>query len=110
MIHTYLMYVQKKRMVNKMNEKEFVKALKAICEEKKIDYLVLEGSEEIGGQLTRLYPEKDIVDIPGIECIKSKDYIEHLRSKVSPDCIITNAQVTDIKNGDKIQLFAGKTA
>ena len=37
------------------------------CQEKNIDYLVLEGSEEMGGQLTRLYPEKDIVDIPGID-------------------------------------------
>ena len=80
------------------------------CEEKGIDYLVLEGSEEIGGQITRLYPEKDIVDIPGIECIKAKDYIALLKSKIDPKKIVLNAQVTNIKNGDKIQLFAGKTA
>lgn len=80
------------------------------CEEKGIDYLVLEGSEEIGGQITRLYPEKDIVDIPGIECIKAKDYIALLKSKIDPKNIVLNAQVTNIKNGDKIQLFAGKTA
>ena len=79
------------------------------CEEQGIDYLVLEGSEDIGGQLTRLYPEKDIVDIPGIDCIKSKDYIELLRSKISTNRVITNSQVTDIKNGDKIRLFSGKT-
>ena len=79
------------------------------CEEASIDYLILEGSEEIGGQLTRLYPEKDIVDIPGIECIKAKDYIKLLASKIDPDRIILNAQVTDIKNNDIIQLFAGKT-
>ena len=53
------------------------------CEEASIDYLILEGSEEIGGQLTRLYPEKDIVDIPGIECIKAKDYIRLLASKIA---------------------------
>ena len=79
------------------------------CEEKGIDYLLLEGSEEIGGQLTRLYPEKDIVDIPGIRCIKAKDYVELLRSKISPKNVILNAQVQQIKNGDKIQIFAGKT-
>ena len=80
------------------------------CEEKGIDYLVLEGSEEIGGQLTRLYPEKDIVDIPGIECIKAKGYIELLKSKIDLKKVVLSAQVTDIKNSDKIQLFAGKTA
>ena len=80
------------------------------CEEKGVDYLVLEGSDEIGGPLTRLYPEKDIVDIPGIECIKAKDYIALLQSKLGADRIVKNAQVTDIKNSDKIELFAGKTA
>jgi len=80
------------------------------CEEKGVDYLILEGSEEIGGQLTRLYPEKDIVDIPGIECIKAKDYIELLKSKIDLKRIVLSAQVTDIKNDDKIKLFAGKTA
>jgi len=80
------------------------------CEEKGLDYLVLEGSEEIGGQLTRLYPEKDIVDIPGIECIKAKDYISLLKTKIDLNKVILNAQVGDIKNTDKIQLFAGKTA
>ena len=79
------------------------------CEEKGMDYLVLEGSNEIGGQLTRLYPEKDIVDIPGIECIKAKDYISNLKSKISLKRIILNAQVSEIKSNDKIQLFAGKS-
>ena len=50
------------------------------CEGRGLDYLVLEGSESIGGQLTRLYPEKQIVDIPGIESIKSADYIELLKT------------------------------
>ena len=79
------------------------------CEEKGIDYLILEGSEELGGQLTRLYPEKDIVDIPGIDCIKAKDYIELLKSKIALNKIVFNAQVSEIKNADKIQLFTGKT-
>ena len=79
------------------------------CEEKGIDYLLLEGSDSIGGQLIRLYPEKDIVDIPGIKSIKAKDYIELLKSKINLQKVILNAQVTNIKNDDKIQIFAGKT-
>ena len=79
------------------------------CEEKKIDYLLLEGSNELGGQLTRLYPEKDIVDIPGIASIKAKEYIELLKSKISPKNIVFGAQVKEVKNGDKIQIFAGNS-
>ena len=79
------------------------------CEEKKIDYLLLEGSNELGGQLTRLYPEKDIVDIPDITSIKAKDYIELLKSKIGPKNIVLEAQVKEVKNGDKIQIFAGNS-
>jgi len=79
------------------------------CEEKGINYLLLEGSNELGGQLTRLYPEKDIVDIPGIASIKAKDYIKLLKSKIAPENIVLDAKVTDIKNGDKIQIFAGNS-
>ena len=79
------------------------------CEEKKIDYLLLEGSNELGGQLTRLYPEKDIVDIPGITSIKAKEYIELLKSKIVPKNIVLEAQVKEVKNGDKIQIFSGNS-
>ena len=80
------------------------------CEEKGLDYLILEGSDSLGGQLTRLYPEKQIVDIPGIETIKSADYIELLKTKINLNKVILNAHVSSIKTGDKIQLFAEKTA
>ena len=80
------------------------------CEEKNIDYLLLEGSETIGGQLTRLYPEKQIVDIPGIDSIRSADYIEFLKSKVNDKKIVLNARVSNIKNGNEIEISAGKTA
>ena len=80
------------------------------CELKGLDYLILEGSDCIGGQLTRLYPEKQIVDIPGIESIKSADYIELLKTKIDLNKVILNAHVSSIKTGDKIELFAGKTA
>ena len=80
------------------------------CEERGLDYLILEGSDSMGGQLTRLYPEKQIVDIPGIETIKSADYIELLKTKINLNKVILNAHVSSIKTGDKIELFAGKTA
>ena len=79
------------------------------CEERGLDYLVLEGSETVGGQLTRLYPEKQIVDIPGIESIKSADYIELLKTKIDMKRVELNARVSSIKNGDQIELSTGKT-
>ena len=78
------------------------------CEERGLDYLVLEGSETVGGQLTRLYPEKQIVDIPGIESIKSADYIELLKTKIDMKRVELNAHVSSIKNGDQIELSTGK--
>ena len=79
------------------------------CEEKSLDYLILEGSDSIGGQLTRLYPEKQIVDIPGIESIKSADYIEFLKSKIDLKRVVLDARVLNIKNGDEIEISIGKT-
>ena len=79
------------------------------CEEKNLDYIILEGSDSIGGQLTRLYPEKQIVDIPGIESIKSADFIEQLKQKIDLNKVILNAQVTNVKTGDQIEISAGKT-
>ena len=79
------------------------------CEEKNLDYLVLEGSDSIGGQLTRLYPEKQIVDIPNIESIKSSDYIELLKSKINLKKVLLDTRVSEIKTGDKIEILAGKT-
>ncbi|HML99806.1 MAG TPA: NAD(P)/FAD-dependent oxidoreductase [Bacilli bacterium] len=56
-------------------------ALKASSEN--IPALIIEGRDSAGGQLTELYPEKDITDIPGIELIKAKDYIALLLKQVA---------------------------
>lgn len=56
-------------------------ALKASSEN--IPTLIVEGREYAGGQLTELYPEKDITDIPGIELIKAKDYIALLLKQIA---------------------------
>ena len=51
--------------------------------------LLIEAEDFLGGQLTRLYPEKEIVDIVGIPSIKAKDYIASLVNKVENDKNIT---------------------
>jgi len=75
------------------------------CEEFDINYLVLEGSDSIGGQLTRLYPEKEIVDIPGINSIKSREYIDLLKAKIDLSKVLLNQKVIDIKNDNNISVF-----
>ena len=74
------------------------------CEKDKLDYLILEAGDSLGGQLPRLYPEKDIVDIKGIDVIKAKDYIELLLKKVDQGKIIINTKAIDIIPGDVITI------
>ena len=40
--------------------------------------LILESLDYVGGQLTSLYPEKEIIDLPGFTSIKAKDFIDTL--------------------------------
>ena len=80
------------------------------CQKLKLDNLILEGSDFIGGQLTRLYPEKQIVDIPGIDSIKAADFIELLKTKVDLNRIVLNAHVSNIKTGEFIEISSGKSA
>lgn len=40
--------------------------------------LVFESLDDAGGQLTELYPEKDIIDLPGLEKITARDFIGRL--------------------------------
>ena len=79
--------------------------LASLCQEKGIDYLLLESSDHVGGQLINLYPEKDIIDIPGIESIKAKDYIALLMSKIDPDkvrCSVTVQSISKYKEDVKV--------
>lgn len=75
-----------------------------LCEKSNLDYLVIDGSDSVGGQLTRLYPEKEIVDIPGIKSIKAKDYIKELEKGVSKAKIMLSEHVLDIKPGKLIKI------
>ena len=74
------------------------------CEKDKLDYLLIEASDTLGGQLTRLYHEKEIVDIKGIDSIKSKDYISLLLEGIDQNKIVLNTKATEIIPGDQISI------
>ena len=74
------------------------------CEKDKLDYLLIEASDTLGGQLTRLYPEKEIVDIKGIDSIKSKDYISLLLEGIDQNKVCLNTKATEIIPGDQISI------
>ena len=78
------------------------------CEKDHKDYIVLEASDTYGGQLPRLYPEKDIVDIEGIEVIKSKDYITKLLNEVNVNKILLNTKAIDIAPGEIVLIKTTK--
>ena len=40
--------------------------------------ILMEGLPAVGGQLTALYPEKEIVDLPGFSSIAAKNFIDEL--------------------------------
>ena len=74
----------------------------SLLEKDKKEYLLLEATEALGGQLVKLYPEKDIVDIAGIEVIKAKDYVALLLSKLDQNKIHLNEKVKEIVPGSPI--------
>lgn len=61
-------------------------------------HIVLEASEKIGGQLTSLYPEKEIVDLPGIPSITAQDYIAWLKKDVAMQNFHFNEEVISLHN------------
>lgn len=74
------------------------------CQNSGLDYLLIEASDTLGGQLPRLYPEKDIVDIKGIDVIKAKDYASKLANNLKKEKVLLNTKVVDIIPGDKIEV------
>ncbi|MCH5180033.1 MAG: NAD(P)/FAD-dependent oxidoreductase [Erysipelotrichales bacterium] len=74
--------------------------------------LIIEAEDFLGGQITRLYPEKEIVDIDGIPSIIAKDYISDLVKKCEQNPNITinsNEKVTAIKSNGTIQIETTKS-
>ena len=43
-----------------------------------LNAILIEGLSSLGGQLSALYPEKDIVDLPGFSKITAQGYINEL--------------------------------
>src|SRR5574344_821954 len=68
------------------------------CETKKLSFRLLEASESLGGQTLNLYPEKEIVDIPGIPSIISKNYITSLVQQIDPVNVSLNTTVTAFRH------------
>lgn len=63
-----------------------------------ISHIVLEASEKIGGQLTSLYPEKEIVDLPNITSVLAKDYVAWLKQEVNLKDFYFQKEVLSIHN------------
>lgn len=79
------------------------------CEKAGLDYFILESTHRVGGQITRLYPEKEVVDLPGISSIIAKDYIALLTEKINLKNVGFEETVKDIKNGEIIEISTEKT-
>ena len=67
-----------------------------LCEQRNIDYAVFEADSFIGGQLTHLYPEKIIYNIPGFESVKSADYIALLASNIDSSKIRLGTKINSL--------------
>lgn len=74
--------------------------------------LIIDSLGQLGGQLSALYPEKNIYDLPGHPEIKAKDFIKNLElqlNRVSEFVdIALNQNVHDIQKQEE-NLFAVKT-
>ena len=82
-----------------------------LCEQRNINYAIFEADSFIGGQLTHLYPEKIIYNIPGIEEIKSADYIALLASNIDSSKIRLGTKIISLDelktSYDKIIIATG---
>jgi ferredoxin/flavodoxin---NADP+ reductase len=66
---------------------------------------LIDRRHELGGQLTAIYPEKFVYDIPGIPSIRGKELFENLKKQIQPYNIpvACNEEVTFIsKNRNNI--------
>lgn len=70
-----------------------------------ISHIVLEASDKTGGQLTSLYPEKEIVDLPNIQSILAKDYVTLLEKNVDLTSVHFHEEVMAIaSHGDHVEV------
>lgn len=52
------------------------------CGMRQLDCIVVDQLEEIGGQLTALYPSKEIYDIAGFDSITAEELVKNLRKQI----------------------------
>ncbi len=72
------------------------------------DYLLIDANNCLGGQLTRLYPEKEIVDIDLFKEIKAKDYIAYLVKQIKMENVRLNETVISVENNECIEVKTDK--
>ena len=68
-----------------------------LCESNNINYTLFEADAFIGGQLTHLYPEKIIYNIPDTVAITAADYITSLSSKIDRSKIILGRKINSLE-------------
>ena len=67
-----------------------------LCQKYNLDYTIFEADSSIGGQLTHLYPEKIITNIPEQDTIKAADYISKLALNLDRHKIILGSKINAI--------------
>lgn len=68
----------------------------SLCQKNQIDYTLFEAAEELGGQVTQLYPKKIVTNIPGFDAIVAEDYIKGLVSQIDLDKVKLGSKITHI--------------
>ncbi len=66
-----------------------------LLEKKNIPYILLEATDKLGGQITNLYPKKEIVDLNDTPTIIAENYIKQLVSNINLDKVRFNEEVLD---------------
>jgi len=66
-------------------------------EEKGINYSLFEGEAALGGQPLSLYPEKEMLDVPGYETLLAKDLIKKMTSSINMRHVYLSSPVSDLK-------------
>ena len=74
---------------------------------------IIEASNQVGGQLTSLYPEKNIIDLPGFESVTAQEYINKLESQFlsNPnhlDLLLNENVINFSKNENGIEVTTSK--
>ena len=78
-----------------------------------LDFLLIESKSQPGGQLTSLYPEKDIIDLAGLPRISAKNYIHQLMlqlTNLSSDSLHLNENVLTIENKENYHIVRTSTS